>query len=323
MSADSPPIPGSRDGTARDGLLRDVLDGLARQPKSIPSKYFYDARGSELFERICAQPEYYLTRAETEILEGHGADIAAAVGPRPLVLEYGSGSGVKTRRLLQALQQPVAYVPVEISRSALADSVAELGAAFPDIEMLPVYADFSRPVTLPDARAAPARVLVFFPGSTIGNFAPRDAQGLLKVMREDMGASGLALVGIDLQKDPAMLEAAYNDAAGVTAAFTLNLLLRINRELDADFDVARFAHRARYDAAAGRIETHIVSRQAQRVQIDGHVFAFAAGETIHVEYSHKYTIDAFAGMASAVGLRVKQHWCDREERFAAVLLEVA
>ncbi|HQX66262.1 MAG TPA: L-histidine N(alpha)-methyltransferase, partial [Dokdonella sp.] len=243
----------------------DVLHGLAQTPKRIPSKYFYDARGSQLFEEICAQPEYYLTRTELAILEENAAAIASAIGPRALLVEYGSGAGIKTRLLLDALDQPVGYVPVEISRSALDASIENLSEEFPEVDMLPVSADFTRPVDLPAPDQAARRTVVFFPGSTLGNFEQREAIGLLRTMAIEMGRQGAALVGIDLQKDPAILEAAYNDAAGVTREFTLNLLTRINRELQADFQLHEFEHGARYNAQAGRIETHVVSRIDQVV----------------------------------------------------------
>lgn len=318
---------GSRQGAApiaqaapEADFAADVLDGLNGAQKRIPSKYLYDARGSELFERICEQPEYYPTRTELDILREQGAAIAEAVGPRALVLEYGSGSGIKTRLLLDALDAPVAYMPVEISYSALAASVAELAADFPDIEMRALCADFTHPLTLPAPQRAAERVLVFFPGSTLGNFATDEAVDLLAVMRADMGADGLALVGIDLQKDPDEIEAAYNDAAGVTAAFTLNLLTRINRELDADFDLDGFAHEARYNSEAGRIETRLRSRRAQRVTVAGQRFDFAEGEGILVEYSCKYTQAGFADMARRAGLRVHRRWTDADGRFALELL---
>ncbi|MCK5770667.1 L-histidine N(alpha)-methyltransferase [Algiphilus sp.] len=303
-----------------DDFAGDVVRGLSQPVKRIPSKYLYDARGSELFEAICEQPEYYPTRTELAILDDHRHAIAAAVGSRPLVLEYGSGSGIKTRLLLDALDDPVAYVPVEISASALDESVADLAVRFPDVEMLPLCADFTRPLRLPVAAREPASVLVFFPGSTLGNFATDDAVALLTVMRGEIGDAGAALVGIDLQKDRATVEAAYNDAAGVTAAFTLNLLARMNRELDADFDPARFHHRARYNALAGRIETHIVSDADQRVSVAGRRFDFGAGEGVLVEYSCKYSHQGFADMAARAGLAVTQSWTDGDERFALQLL---
>ena len=304
-----------------DELAADVLRGLAQTPKRIPSKYFYDARGSELFEQICEQPEYYLTRTELAILEQSVADIAKAVGPRALLVEYGSGAGIKTRLLLDALDQPVGYVPVEISQSALDASVESLGEEFPDIDMLPVSADFTQPVDLPTPDQAARRTVVFFPGSTLGNFEQREAVALLRTMAIDMGRQGAALIGIDLKKDPAILEAAYNDAAGVTRDFTLNMLVRINRELAADFDLSQFQHRARYNALAGRIETHIVSDIDQVVHVGKQRFVFTEGEAMLVEYSCKYSLEDFAAMAAKAGLRVVRTWSDPRQWFAVQMLE--
>ncbi len=301
----------------------DVLHGLAQTPKRIPSKYFYDARGSQLFEEICAQPEYYLTRTELAILEENAAAIASAIGPRALLVEYGSGAGIKTRLLLDALEQPVGYVPVEISRSALDASVENLSEEFPEVDMLPVSADFTQPVDLPAPDQAARRTVVFFPGSTLGNFEQREAIALLRTMAIEMGRQGAALVGIDLKKDATILEAAYNDAAGVTREFTLNLLTRINRELQADFNLDEFDHRARYNAQAGRIETHVVSRIDQAVAIGKHRFAFAAGEAMLVEYSCKYAVEEFAAMAAKAGLRVVRSWSDSRQWFAMQMLERA
>jgi dimethylhistidine N-methyltransferase len=299
-----------------DDIRGDVLAGLSRQPKRLPSKYFYDARGSALFERICAQPEYYLTRTELAIMRTHVADMARVLGPDVLLVEYGSGSGVKTRLLLEHLATPVAYVPVEISRSALMASVGELGTAFPRIEMLPVCADFTQAFTLPRPARVQRRNAIYFPGSTIGNFDSREAVLLLRQMRTEMGAGGAALVGVDLVKPRAAIEAAYNDAAGVTAAFTLNMLARFNRELDADFDLDAFAHRAQYNPMAERIETFIVSRRAQDVQVAGRRFHFDAGETMLVEYSCKYSPASFARLAAKAGLRVEHVWTDPDQLFS-------
>ena len=243
-------VPAPQEPAVED-FAGDALAGLSAQPKTLPSKYLYDTRGSELFEAICEQPEYYPTRTELSILQDEAASMAEAVGPRALVVEYGSGSGIKTQRLLDALPDPVAYVPIEISHSALNASVAELATQFPEIEMLPLCADFLQPVRLPASERPAERVLIFFPGSTLGNFDTDAAVRLLTTMRTEMGDNGAALIGIDLKKDPAMIEAAYNDAAGVTADFTLNLLDRMNRELDADFDRERFTHRARYKRHRG------------------------------------------------------------------------
>ncbi|MFL9583622.1 L-histidine N(alpha)-methyltransferase [Stenotrophomonas sp. AB1(2024)] len=307
----------------RARITADILHGLSQHPRQLPSKYFYDARGSQLFEQITRQPEYYPTRTELKLLQQVCADIARAVGPHLHVVELGSGSGRKTELLLHGLVDPVAYTPIEISRAALLDSVARLAEALPEIEMLPVCADFTRSVALPEPQREPARRLLFFPGSTLGNFAHDDAVALLDAMRQTMGPTGLALIGIDLHKDPALIEAAYNDAAGVTAAFTLNLLRRLNREIGSDFDLDGFAHRARYSVPRLRIETELVSRCAQRVHVAGRAFDFADGEAMTVEYSHKYTDASFAALIAEAGLRVRMQWNADAPAFGLRLLERA
>lgn len=307
----------------RARITADILHGLSQHPRQLPSKYFYDARGSQLFEQITRQPEYYPTRTELQLLQQVSAEIARAVGPHLHVVELGSGSGRKTELLLHALADPVAYTPIEISRAALLDSVARLAEALPEIEMLPVCADFTRPVTLPEPQREPARRLLFFPGSTLGNFDHDDAVALLDAMRQTMGPTGLALIGIDLHKHPALIEAAYNDAAGVTAAFTLNLLRRLNREIGSDFDLDGFVHRARYSVPRLRIETELVSRCAQRVHVAGRAFDFADGEAMTVEYSHKYTDAAFGALIAEAGLRVRMQWNADAPAFGLRLLERA
>ena len=304
-----------------DDITGDVLAGLAGTPKRLPSKYFYDKRGSELFEEITRQPEYYLTRVELALLEASAAEIAEAVGPRAHVVEYGSGSGRKTRLLLDALDDPVAYTPIEISRSALLGSVERLDREFDDIEVLPVLADFTEPVPLPVPEREADHALVFFPGSTLGNFTEGEAIRLLRAMHSTMGDRGGALLGIDMQKAPAMIEAAYNDAAGVTAAFTLNLLVRLNRDIGSDFDPQAFAHQAEYVVDAGRIETFLVSRKAQAVIVEGRRFEFVDGERMQVEYSQKYTDDSLATLASEAGLKVVRGWNDPSDWFGLRLLQ--
>lgn len=303
-----------------EDMRGDVLAGLSRRPKRLSSRYFYDARGSALFEQICEQPEYYLTRAELALMRAHVRDIAGSLGPDVLLVEYGSGSGVKTRLLLQHLTTPVAYVPVEISRDALVASVGRLGREFPQIQMLPVCADFTQPLVLPRPRRRPRRNVIYFPGSTIGNFDSREAAMLLQHMGAQMEEGGAALVGVDLVKDPTRLEAAYNDAAGVTARFTLNMLAHFNRELGADFDLDAFAHHAHYNPMAERIETSIVSRREQDVQVAGANVHFDAGESMLVEYSCKYSRASFARLADRAGLRVERVWDDPGHRFSLQLL---
>lgn len=292
----------------RQQILTDVVAGLSRTPRQLPSKYFYDARGSRLFEQITQTCEYYPTRTELALLARVLPDIARSVGPHVHVVELGSGSGRKTALLLAALQDPVAYTPIEISRAALLSSIDHLAPALPDVEMLPVCADFTRAVAVPAPERQPARRLLFFPGSTLGNFVEEDAVALLRAMRQTMGRDGLALVGIDLHKDPALIEAAYNDVQGITAAFTLNLLARLNREIGSDFDLDGFRHRARYSIARLRIETDLVSQRAQDVRLDGRTFHFQADEPIRVEYSHKYTDDSFEALLLPAGLQVVRRW---------------
>ncbi len=306
-----------------DDIAGDVLRGLSSTPKQLPSKYFYDARGSELFEAITRQPEYYLTRIELALLAERGAQIADAVGPRAHVVEPGSGSGRKTRLLLDALHDPVAYTPIDISRAALTASAGRLDHEFGDVEVLPVLADFTRPVPLPRPTRPADSALVFFPGSTLGNFTADESVRLLSAMRATMGDGGATLLGLDLEKDPALIEAAYNDAAGVTAEFTLNLLRRLNRDLGSDFDLSAFAHRARYLAHEGRIVTTLESLRRQAVTVAGQRFAFAAGEQMQVEQSQKYTDARIAALAAQAGLRVVAAWNDARDWFGLRLLRAA
>ncbi|WP_250623759.1 L-histidine N(alpha)-methyltransferase [Pinirhizobacter soli] len=308
----------------RHPAVADTLDvvrrGLRANPKRLPSRLFYDERGSQLFEAICEQPEYYLTRAEIALMQEHASDIAAALGPDVRLVEYGSGSGIKTRLLLEQLPTPVAYVPVEISRSALLDSVATLSTVFPQVPMQPVCADFTQPLRLPVPVRSPRRTVIYFPGSTIGNFVARDAVAIMRLMRAEMGDNGAVLIGVDLKKDPALIEAAYNDAAGITGEFTLNMLVRLNREVGSDFDIASFAHRAHYNQMAGRIETTLVSTQRQDVHVGNEVFAFGEDEAMQVEYSCKYSLEDFAELADKAGLRVGHVWFDAEKQFSVQYL---
>ena len=306
-----------------DDIVGDVLRGLSASPKRLPSKYFYDQRGSELFEAITRTPEYYLTRIELALLAERGDAIAAAVGPRVHVVEPGSGSGRKTRLLLDALEDPVAYTPIDISRSALTASAGRLAREFGDVEVLPVLADFTRPVPLPRPSRPADSALVFFPGSTLGNFTTDESVRLLTAMRATMGEGGAALLGLDLEKDPAIIEAAYNDAAGLTAEFTLNLLRRLNRDVGSDFDLDGFAHRARYVADEGRIVTTLQSLRDQVVTVEGRAFHFAAGEHMHVEQSQKYTDARIATLAGQAGMRVVDGWNDPRDWFGLRLLRAA
>lgn len=297
-------------------LRDDAWIGLAAPRKTLPCKYFYDARGSALFERICDLPEYYPTRTELAILEAHAGEMAACLGPRCLLIELGSGSSRKTRLLLDRLHEPAGYVPIDISSAALADSVRVLAKAYPSLEVLPVCADYGDSLELPHPRVEPVRRAVFFPGSTIGNFTPPDAQRFLARMARMARSGGGILIGADLRKAPALLEAAYDDAAGVTAAFDLNLLVRLNEEVGADFALDRFRHRAVWNEAAGRIEMHLVSTVDQDVRVAGRRFRFAAGESIHTENSYKYSLDGFAKLAEGAGLAVRQVWTDERRWFS-------
>lgn len=309
-----------RSSVAPSEFLDDVLAGLAASPKTLASKYLYDARGSALFEQICDTPEYYLTRTELAIMRESVAGIAAALGPQVRLVEFGNGSGVKTRLLLGALEAPAAYVPVEISGAALAASCVELQGDFPSLLIQPLEADFTARLCLPAPPRALRRTVVYLAGSTLGNFADAAAIRLLDQMRRVAGAGGALLLGLDLKKDPQLLTAAYNDAAGVTAQFTLNLLQRINRELAADFDIGQFRHRARYEPVAGRIETDIVSLGRQRVHVAGRSFEFAANEAMRVEISCKYDRADIDRMAAVAGLRLECLWTDAAGHFAVVLL---
>jgi L-histidine Nalpha-methyltransferase len=310
-------------GVPSNRFRADVVRGLAAPHKEIPCKYFYDEAGSRLFDRICELDEYYPTRTERAIMEQHAPEMAALAGPGCLVAEYGSGSSVKSRLLLDHLESVAAYVPIDISREHLLASAAALAREYPTIEVLPVCADFTRPFELPAPAQKPRRRLVYFPGSTIGNFTPEEAVQLLRRTARLGGPGSVLLLGVDLKKEPKVLHAAYNDARGVTAAFNLNLLTRINRELGADFQVNQFWHYAFYNPAAGRIEMHLVSRKEQRVRIGADTFAFAEGESIRTEYSYKYNLTDLRHLASAGGFEVRQVWTDDRPFFCVLYLVTA
>jgi dimethylhistidine N-methyltransferase len=305
-----------------DRFLQEVTAGLSRPLKELPPKYFYDERGSELFEAICRLPEYYLTRTELAIMRDHGGEMARHLGPGCAVIEYGSGSGRKTRLLLKALS-PVAYVPIDIAREQLQVTSAEIAGEFPRLAVTAVCADYSRSFRLPQlAGPPPRRRVVYFPGSTIGNLSLPEAAAFLANARRLVGPGGGMLVGVDLKKDAARLNAAYNDALGITAAFNLNLLARINRELDADFDLAAFRHHAFYNDTLGRVEMHLVSLGDQRVRVGPAEFAFRGGETIHTESSHKYSVDEFRALAESAGFEPGRCWTDGGSQFAVHSLAV-
>lgn len=307
---------------AEESFRDAVLAGLTRRAKSIPCRFLYDARGSALFEAICELPEYYLTRTEMAILGEFAPEMAAEAGRHAQLIEFGSGASRKVRLLLEALEEPAAYVAIDISRELLRQAADEVAAEFPQVPVVAVCADYLQPLRLPPLPArGEGRRLGFFPGSTVGNFTPEDAVDFLAGCRRVIGRGGALLIGVDLKKDPALLDAAYNDSAGVTAAFNLNLLERMNRELDADFDLDRFAHEAFYNAAAGRIEIYIRSRADQIVTVAGRAIRFAAGERIHTEDSCKYTIGEFQRLAARGGFRPGPHWTDRDALFSVHLLE--
>ncbi|MFC3675537.1 L-histidine N(alpha)-methyltransferase [Ferrovibrio xuzhouensis] len=320
------PQPDSQDAR---GFAADVQAGLRRRRKAIPSKYFYDTRGSALFEQICELPEYYPTRTECTLLEGHAAAIADAIGADAEIVEFGAGATRKVRYLLDTLDRPRGYLPIDISGEHLEDSAARLRADYPGLPVTVVAGDYTAGLDLPAPPKGTRRRAGFFPGSTIGNFTPAEALGflaaaarLLKSSNRDGLSAGGLLIGVDLVKDPAILHAAYNDAAGVTGAFNLNVLHRIRRELDSDIDPAGFDHYAFYEPRLQRIEMHLVSRAAQTVRIGRARHSFAAGESIHTENSCKYTLDGFGKLARRAGFRPAAVWCDPDELFSIHWLEL-
>lgn len=305
-----------------DEFASAVLDGLSRPQKTLPCRFFYDTRGSELFEEITRLPEYYPTRTETAILTAHAGEIADRIPVGSVMVEFGSGSSRKTEILLQHLAQLRAYITIDVSKSALDDARDRLAAHFPALDVRPIVADFSYPVALPSDLAASHRT-GFFPGSTIGNLNPVEAQRLLRVFRAVLSPGGRLIVGVDLKKDLATLLPAYNDAAGVTAAFNLNLLARINREISPAFDLAAFRHQAIYNPRDGRIEMHLVSTKEQEIVIADRRFHFRRGETIHTENSYKYTVRQFQDLARAADWRPTGVWTDRNALFSVHELVLA
>ncbi len=301
--------------------VRDaVLEGLGAEPKRLPAWLFYDAEGSRLFERICEQPEYYPTRTELKILNEQGRDIAATLGEGCRLIELGSGANQKARILLRVLRKPDGYVAIDISGEQLRAAVGSLAREFPHIEMTGIRADYHEHEALPlDEERSHARLVGFFPGSTIGNMHPGEAERFLAGWTDTLAGGGM-LVGVDLAKDPAILEAAYNDAAGVTAAFNRNMLVHINRELGADFEPSRFAHRAFFHAESSRIEMHLVSTGAQDVNVAGRRFSFRDGESIHTENSYKYGIADFQALARRAGFTPQDVWTDPQGLFSVHFL---
>jgi len=304
-------------------FLSEVLTGLHATPKTLPCKFFYDEKGSKLFDRICELPEYYPTRTETALLEAIGGEVGKCIGPHAQIIEYGCGSVKKIRPVVDALDHPAAYVAVDISKEHLLAAATMLATDYPPLEVHAICADFVQPFPVTPPTAYPdARRVGFFPGSTLGNFTPDAARAFLAGAAKLVGSGGGMLIGIDLKKDPAILNAAYNDAEGVTAAFNMNLLTRINRELGADFDLDQFEHHAFYNAGMGRVEMHLRSLCDQTVAIDGTGFEFTAGETIHTENSHKYDIEQFQAMARDAGFEPQRVWTDGADLFSIHFLTV-
>ena len=309
--------PAQQDGQA------EIIEGLAREQKEISPKYFYDEKGAQLFEEICEQPEYYPTRTEIGIMQSSMEEISDLIGPRASIIEFGSGAGVKTRQLLEGAKDLAAYVPVDISREQLISSSDELANDFPDVEVLPICADFMEPFELPSPQITPDRNIVYFPGSTIGNFSTSQAKQLLRVMRAQAKDDGALLIGVDLVKPRSILEPAYNDAAGVTAEFNLNLLTHLNHAYDADFELQAFEHTAVYDEEHNRIEMRLISLCNQGVQIAGSKFELSEGEYIVTEHSHKYSIDSFESLARQAGFVPQEVWTDTDSLFSVHYLNAA
>jgi L-histidine Nalpha-methyltransferase len=307
--------PASAVPPATSDLLSDVIAGLSSDPRTLPCKYFYDERGAALFRKICELPEYYITRTEIDILDRHRAEIASQLGPNIELIGLGTGAGTKTRILIEALERPAAYIPVDISEKQLRKSSALFGKILPDLEILPVCADYLQPVVLPSPHHKPARNVVYFPGSTIGNFEPNEALEFLRRIANVSGRGGGLLIGVDLQKDQSVIEAAYDDNARVTAQFNLNLLARLNREIGADFDLSQWRHRAIYNSEAGRIEMYLISVPDQTVHIGAREFHFRAGEKILTEHSYKHTPEGFIALARQAGFDFVKLWTDDARLF--------
>ena len=302
----------------RREFLEDVLSGLNRPQKRLSCRFFYDERGSQLFDEICRLEEYYLTRTETAIMTDFAGEMADQIDSGVRLVEFGSGSSSKTRILLDRLTNPIAYVPVDISREHLYKTAKGLKKDYPHMEILPVCADFRHDFSLPSPKRRATHTAVYFPGSTIGNFLPHEARKILRQTARLSGSGGGLLIGVDLKKDASVLEPAYNDSQGVTAEFNLNLLRRMQRELDAELNEEAFEHYAFYNPEAGRVEIYIRSLEEQRIDVGGEVFPLRAGELIHTEYSHKYTVEEFAAIAGEAGLTLRKCWSDPDDYFAVL-----
>lgn len=304
--------------TCDDSFMAELLAGLSRADRAVPCRFLYDAAGSALFDEICELPEYYPTRTECGILKAHASEMAAAIGKDVRFVELGAGSGGKAEILLDQMPEARSYVCIDISPVPLAGTEAAVRQRYPGLEVSSVCGNYLGELELP--KAIGLRDVCFFPGSTIGNFERNDARAFLETWRERLGPGGMMLVGVDLKKDAAILEQAYDDAQGVTARFSMNLLSRANRELGADFDTAHFQHRARYVADPGHIEITLVSTAEQAVRVGGRTFAFSPGEAIHVENSHKYAVAEFADLAGDAGFDVTRVWTDEARLFSVQLL---
>jgi dimethylhistidine N-methyltransferase len=306
-----------------DNLTNDVLEGLKKEPKELSPVWFYDELGSFLFDNICELPEYYITRTELQIMHGHALEMTQHIGPEAALIEFGSGTSLKTRLLLDHLENPLAYVPVDISREHLFTAAGSLAKDYPNLHIVPVCADFTQNFELPQFIRAAQRRVVYFPGSTLGNFDRPQARALLARMRDLIGKNGAVLIGIDLRKDPRVLERAYDDAAGVTAEFNINALRHVNRELGTDFDLDAFDHMAVWVENESRIEMHLVSKRDQVVHVGGEKVRIQRGEHLRTEYCHKYTLETFSDLAATAGLAVKRVWLDPNKLFSVQLLEPA
>lgn len=306
-----------------DAFYQDVLEGLYKPQKELPSKYFYDEAGSHLFEQICKLDEYYIPRTERAIMETHIAEIAALLGRYAVLIDYGCGDGQKGRFLLNYLEEPAIYVPVDICREQLINITDNLNQDCPNLEVMPVCADYSKNFDLPLPQKENGRRVVYFPGSSIGNFNPPNAISFLKRIISIYGQNASLLIGVDLKKDPNVLNKAYNDSRNITAEFNLNMLKRMNRELEANFDLSQFEHQAFYNPEAGRVEMHLASLTEQQVKINNTTIPFAEGESIWTESSYKYSLAEFEKLAAAAGFSVKRVWTDDEKLFSVQYLEQA
>lgn len=313
--------PSSLSAEPRNDLTQDVLDGLKKPEKELSPVWFYDELGSFLFDNICELPEYYLTRTEIAIMQQHAPEMAQHIGRDSAIIELGSGTSLKTRLLLDQVEMPAMYIPVDIAREHLLDAAGAIARDYPELRVIPVCANFTMDFALPAYIAEARRRIVYFPGSTIGNFDLPQAQEMLARIRKMIRGDGAVLIGVDLRKDPRVLHRAYNDEAGVTAEFNINALRHLNRELGADFDLEAFEHAAIWVENKSRIEMHLISKQDQRVHIGDEELQIARGEHIRTEYSHKYTLEGFADLAAAADLSVSRVWMDPARLFSVQLLE--